>query len=131
VLREEGIEPILSVEGDWTAHSGHEAAHRIVDAGMPFSGLVVSNDQMALGAIRALRERGLSVPDDVSVVGFDDLPESAYFEPPLTTVHQDFVSLGRESAAYLSDLIDGRPTPLMQHVLAPELVIRRSTRRRP
>lgn len=131
VLHEAGIEPTLSVEGDWTAHSGYEAAHRVVDAGVAFSGLVVSNDQMALGAIRALRERGLRVPDDISVVGFDDLPESAYFEPPLTTVHQDFASLGRESAAYLSDLIDGRPTPLMQHVLAPELVIRRSTRGRP
>jgi len=128
VLHEAGLEPVMSVEGDWSAASGYVAAGRLLDAGVPFSGLFASNDQMALGAIRALRERGLGVPDDVSVVGFDDLPESAFFEPPLTTVHQDFVSLGRESAAYLSDLIDQRPTPRRQHVLDPELVVRRSTR---
>jgi DNA-binding LacI/PurR family transcriptional regulator len=128
VLDEAGLTPTMSVEGDWTAASGYAAAGRILDAGAPFSGLFASNDQMALGAMRALRERGLGVPEDVSIVGFDDLPESAYFEPPLTTVHQDFASLGRESAAYLNDLIDGRPTPLMQHVLVPELVVRRSTR---
>jgi DNA-binding LacI/PurR family transcriptional regulator len=129
VLEEAGLGPTISVEGDWTARSGHEATHRLLAAGVPFSGLFASNDQMALGAMRALRERALSVPEDVSVVGFDDLPESAYFEPPLTTVHQDFASLGRESAAYLNDLIDGRPTPQMQHVLAPQLVVRQSTRR--
>ena len=129
VLKEAGLTPTMSVEGDWTAASGYAAARRLLDARARFSGLFASNDQMALGAMRALREQGLGIPEDVSVVGFDDLPESAYFEPPLTTVHQDFTSLGRESAAYLNDLIDGRPTPLMQHVLAPELVVRRSTRR--
>ena len=129
-LHEAGLEPVLSVEGDWSATSGHAAANRLLDAGAPFSGLFASNDQMALGAMRALRERGLGVPDDVSVVGFDNLPESAFFEPPLTTVHQDFVSLGRESASYLSDLIDQRPTSRRQHVVEPELVVRSSTRRR-
>ena len=128
VLREAGLEPVMSVAGDWSAASGYEAARRLLDAGVQFSGLFASNDQMALGALRALRERGVGVPEDVSLVGFDDLPESAYFEPPLTTVHQDFVSLGRESAAYLSDLMDQRPTPRMQHVLDPELVVRCSTR---
>ena len=127
-LHEAGLEPTMGVSGDWSASSGHEAALRLLDAGARFSGLVVGNDQMALGAMRALREHGLGVPEDVSVVGFDDLPESAYFEPPLTTVHQDFASLGRESAAYLNDLIDGRPTPQMQHVLAAHLVVRHSTR---
>ena len=126
-LSEVGLEPVMSVAGDWSAASGYAATRRLLDAGARFSGLFASNDQMALGALHALRERGVTVPADVSVVGFDNLPESAYFEPPLTTVHQDFVSLGRESAAYLSDLIDQRPTPRMQHVIDPELVVRCST----
>jgi DNA-binding LacI/PurR family transcriptional regulator len=130
VLQEAGITPALSLEGDWTAKSGYAAAHQLLAAGLPFTGLFASNDQMALGAMRALHEHGLRVPDDVSVVGFDDLPESAYFEPPLTTIHQDFTSLGRESAEYLNDLIDDRPTTLMQHVLSPELIVRCSTRLR-
>ena len=57
----------------------------------------VANDQMALGLLRALHEAGRSVPGDVSVVGFDDIPEAAYFTPPLTTVRQDFIELGRQS----------------------------------
>lgn len=129
-LRDAGLEPVLSVEGDWSAASGYTAARRLLDAGAPFSGLFAGNDQMALGAMRALRERGLDIPNDVSVVGFDNLPESAFFEPPLTTVYQDFVSLGRESATYLSDLIDQRPTRRRQHVVEPELVVRCSTRSR-
>jgi LacI family transcriptional regulator len=122
VLHETSLEPTMSVEGDWSAASGYTAACR-------FSGLVVGNDQMALGAVRALHERGFGVPDDISVVGFDNLPESAFFEPPLTTVRQDFVSLGRQSAEYLADLIEQPDAPLHQRVLYPELIVRHSTRR--
>ena len=116
-LDEVGLEPVMGAVGDWSASSGYEAAQRILAAGVRFSGLFVGNDQMALGAMRALRAHGLGVPEDVSVVGFDALPESAFFEPPLTTVLQDFATLGRESASYLSDLIDGRPSQQMQLVL--------------
>lgn len=130
VLRDAGLEPVMSVEGDWSARSGYAGACELLDADARFSALVVANDQMALGAMRALRERGVRVPEDVSVVGFDDLPEAAYFEPPLTTVHQDFVSLGRQSAAYLGDLLDDPTTPSMQRVITPELIARRSTSRR-
>ena len=128
-LAEAGLAPAMSVEGDWSAESGYRAAGRLLDSGTEFSAMFVSNDQMALGAIRALRERGSCVPEDISIVGFDNLPESAYFEPPLTTVRQDFVSLGRESAEYLSDLIEHHPTPRQQRVLRPELIVRLSTRR--
>jgi DNA-binding LacI/PurR family transcriptional regulator len=127
VLRESGLEPVATDEGDWTAASGHAAAHRMLDRAQPFTALVAANDQMALGAMRALRERALDVPGDVSVVGFDDLPESAYFEPPLTTVHQDFVSLGRAAAECLIEVIDDRRAPSVQRVLEPWLVVRSST----
>jgi DNA-binding LacI/PurR family transcriptional regulator len=89
--------------------------------------LVVGNDQMALGAIRALRDAGLRVPEDVSIVGFDDVPEAAYFDPPLTTVRQDFAVLGQQCVEYLTTLIKAPLTPRHQRMLYPTLVTRSST----
>jgi DNA-binding LacI/PurR family transcriptional regulator len=126
-LRDAGIQPGTSIESDWSAAGGYRAASELVARGSSFSGLVVGNDQMALGAIRALREHGLRIPEDVSVVGFDNIPEAAYFEPPLTTVLQDFNALGMQSAEYLIALIENPNTPVHQRVLYPELVIRGST----
>jgi LacI family transcriptional regulator len=83
---------------------------------------------MALGAIRALRERGLAVPEDVSIVGFDDIPEAAFFDPPLTTIHQNFAVLGEQSVEYLLSLIVDPNTPLQQRVLYPRLIERLSVR---
>lgn len=123
-----GLEPGMAVEGDWTAQGGYRAALRLLDQGARFTALVAGNDQMALGAMRALRQRGLRVPDDVSVVGFDDIPEAAFFEPPLTTVRQDFAALGEQSVDYLIALINAPDTPIRPRVLAPELVVRESTR---
>ncbi len=128
-LHEAGLKPGPSVESDWTAAGGYEAAHRLLEAGFELSALVIGNDQMALGAMRALREHGLRVPEDVSVVGFDDVPEAAYFEPPLTTVRQDFRVLGKRSIDYLIRLIDKPDLPPHQSVLQPVLVERSSTRR--
>lgn len=76
--------------GDWSAESGYRFGEQFGDETAVF----VANDQMALGLISALNARGLSVPGDVSVVGFDDVPEAAYYSPPLTTVNQDFAALG-------------------------------------
>lgn len=127
-LEAAGIKPGKSEAGDWTAWSGYEAARRLLESKQQFTGLVVGNDQMALGAMRALREAGLSVPKDVSVVGFDDIPEAACFEPPLTTVRQNFDMLGSQSVEYLLDLMLHLDTPLQQRVLYPYLVERQSTR---
>lgn len=123
-----GLAAELSVEGDWTARSGYEAAGRLLDAGASFTALVVGNDQMALGALAALRERGLSVPDDVSIVGFDDVPEAAFFNPPLTTIRQNFAALGEQSVEYLITLIENPGTPVHQRVLYPQFIERQSTR---
>lgn len=84
-------EPLL---GDWTAASGYQAGRRLA-ADPTVTAVFAANDQMALGVLRALHEAGRRVPEDVSVVGFDDLPEAAYFTPPLTTLRQDFELEGR------------------------------------
>ncbi len=118
----------MTVQGDWSARSGHEAVRALLESGAEFTALVVANDQMALGAIAALNEVGVHIPDDVSIVGFDDVPEAAYYLPSLTTIQQNFSALGEQSIEYLVSLIKNPNTPVHQRVLYPELVIRNSTR---
>lgn len=127
VLGEAGLEPVAEVYGDWSAPSGYAAARKLLQARRDFSGLLVANDQMALGALRGLWEAGLKVPEGVSVVGFDNLPESAYFGPPLTTVEQDFPSLGQSSLAQLLALIESPASAPAARVILPGLVVREST----
>lgn len=127
-LRVAGLEPGKSAAGDWTAVGGYQATQQLLTEERTFTGLIVGNDQMALGAMRALREAGLRVPEDVSVVGFDDIPEAICFEPPLTTVRQDFDALGAQSVEYLVDRINRPEQPAQQRVLYPTLVMRQSTR---
>lgn len=104
--------------------------NEVLDSGVPFTAVFAGNDSMAFGIMTALRERGLRVPDDVSVVGFDDLPESAHMVPGLTTVRQDFQLLGQLAVEYVLNLIEYPDTPIYQRVLSPRLVIRDSTRAR-
>jgi DNA-binding LacI/PurR family transcriptional regulator len=124
-----GITPGPCVESDWTAAGGYAAAQRLLGSGVEFTALFGGNDQMALGAIRALRDAGLRVPEDVSVVGFDDVPEAAFFDPPLTTVHQDFVALGQEAVDVLTKLIGSPAAAPQQRLLYPTFVVRASTAR--
>lgn len=128
VLREAGVEPGPSVASDWTSAGGYRGLRELLATEEPFTGPVVGNDQMALGALHALNERGFDVPGDVSVVGFDDVPEAAYFRPPLTTVRQDFTTLGQQSAETLIALMEDPASPIRQRVLAPRLIVRASTR---
>jgi DNA-binding LacI/PurR family transcriptional regulator len=124
-----GRQPQMRLSGDWTAESGYRAGLVIAeDPGV--TAVFSSNDQMALGLIHAFAERGRRVPEDVSVVGFDDVPEAAHYSPPLTTVRQDFLELGRRCVAQLLALIDGSGADLRPGTVrdvVPELVIRRST----
>jgi DNA-binding LacI/PurR family transcriptional regulator len=122
-----GLTPVRSIEGDWTAQSGYDAARQILAEGTPFTALVVGNDQMSLGAIRALREYGLHIPQDVSITGFDDIPEATFFDPPLTTVRQDFDALGKKGVEYLVEQIINPDAPSAQHVIYPRLIEREST----
>jgi len=127
-MQAHGLPHHLTIEGNWSAQSGYEAMHMLLNNGATFTGLIVANDQMALGAIAALNEHGLQVPEDVSVVGFDNVPESAYYLPALTTVHQDFEALGEQAVDYLVSLMKNPNTSICQRVLYPELVVRNSTK---
>ncbi len=111
--------------GDWSAASGFDAG-RVIAADPGVTAVFAGNDQMALGVLLALHETGRQVPNDVSVVGFDDIPEAAFLTPPLTTVHQDFTDVGARAITVLVAAIHGEsasPVPLMP----PRLVVRRST----
>jgi len=110
--------PIL---GDWTAEFGYYAGRELLGV-RDFTAIFSSNDQMALGLLHAIRDEGLEVPRDVSIVGFDDIPEAAHFWPPLTTVRQDFAELGRRCVDVLLGSTDAEATSLV-----PELVVRRSS----
>lgn len=114
--------PIL---GDWTADFGYHAGRELLRV-RDFTAIFSSNDQMALGLLHAIREEGLDVPGDISIVGFDDIPEAAHFSPPLTTVRQDFTELGRRCV----DLLLGGSDPAADAVataITPELIVRAST----
>jgi DNA-binding LacI/PurR family transcriptional regulator len=95
--------------------------------GTPFTALFCANDAMAFGALQALRESGLAVPGDVSVLGFDNTAESAFAVPPLTTVAQDFDEVGRELIEQLLRQIDGEAANVRKVMLTTELIERGST----
>lgn len=102
-----GLEMPGVIRGDWTPEDGYVAGRELArDPGV--TAVVAANDQMALGVLRAFHEAGRRVPEDVSVVGFDDIPEAASFWPPLTTVHQDFEDVGRRAVAMLLAQIRGQ-----------------------
>ncbi|HET7822712.1 MAG TPA: LacI family DNA-binding transcriptional regulator [Ornithinibacter sp.] len=117
------------ITGDWSPRAGYEACLRILDEFPSTTALFVANDQMAMGALRALAEAGKRVPEDVSVVGFDDIPEAAFSQPPLTTIRQDFAALGREAVRLVVGAIGGEEQP--STLVPPRLVARSSTARPP
>jgi DNA-binding LacI/PurR family transcriptional regulator len=125
VLKAAGAAIPALLRGDWTARSGYELGQSLL-AIRGLTAVFVANDQMALGLLRRLHEAGKEVPRDLSVVGFDDIPEAAYFTPPLTTVRQDFTELGRRCLHVLLGRIEGGGGS-SRVVVAPELVVRAST----
>ncbi|MFC4137710.1 MULTISPECIES: LacI family DNA-binding transcriptional regulator [unclassified Microbacterium] len=120
-----GLDFRMTLRGDWTARSGYQAARAVQVAGV--TAVFAGNDQMALGLITGLRESGVDVPADVSVVGFDDTPDAAFFWPPLTTVRQDFDELARRAVAAVvgeSEAIASASAPVAP--VAPVLISRAS-----
>ncbi|PSL05245.1 LacI family transcriptional regulator [Haloactinopolyspora alba] len=118
------------IRGDWSPRSGYAAGRAVLARRHRPDAIFVANDQMTLGLMRALAEAGLRVPDDVSLVGFDDVPEAEFFSPPLTTVRQDFAEVGRASIRMLLDLVEHgsqRAPDEARHVVEPELIRRAST----
>ncbi|UXH80761.1 LacI family DNA-binding transcriptional regulator [Roseateles amylovorans] len=119
-------QPSLVLPGLFHEDSGLMAVERLIDSRQPFTAIFAANDQMAFGANLALHRRGIRVPDDVSIVGFDDLAGAGHAIPPLTTIHQAGLELGRCAAQALMDLLaDKKPTAQLPE---PRLIIRSSTR---
>jgi DNA-binding LacI/PurR family transcriptional regulator len=124
-LRDAGAPEPDIMSGAWSPASGYRIGHRIAEDGQ-VSAVFCGNDHMALGLLRALAENGKRVPREISVVGFDDIPESGFFLPPLTTVRQDFGLLGRRALDILVEMINGRKPPGACLRIPPTMVLRAS-----
>ncbi len=128
-LKQAGLpfDPALVVMGDYTEAAGLLAVTRLLDGGQPFTAIFAANDQMAIGATLGLYRRGVRVPDDVSLVGFDDLAPAKFCIPPLTTVRQSVYEMGEQAASAMLDMLRGDPPRVT--LPPPLLVPRESTRR--
>jgi DNA-binding LacI/PurR family transcriptional regulator len=121
-----GLQPPEPVPGDWTARSGYEAGRRMLE-NPSITAIFAANDQMALGVLHAARELGVRIPEQVSVVGYDDGPDAEYYAPPLTTVRQDFTELGAHALAVALQKIG---EPVEQQATRPvetSLIVRETT----
>lgn len=120
-------------EGDWGSQSGADSLQHLLERYVSMTAVFACNDQMALGVLHCAEQLGLRVPDDLAVVGFDDIPEATFFHPPLSSVRQDVVEMGRRAVdqiiqAIESNLMTGKYEPKLS-VITPELVIRASSRK--
>ena len=114
------------IDGDWEISTGYRIGKELDVMGKGITAMFVANDRMALGLMHAMREKGVSIPEDLSIVGFDDLDETAYSSPPLTTLRQDFKELGSRAMELLMAEISGKPTKKMERLI-PNLILRQST----
>lgn len=126
---QDALEP-LKVAGDWYPESGETGLERLLAQDATIDAVFAFNDQMALGALKAARRLGLRVPQDLAVVGFDDIPEACYFHPALTTLRQPLIELGSQAVRVLHHMLSLKEeeayTP-EQLTLQPELVVRASS----
>jgi LacI family transcriptional regulator len=117
-------EPALVIEGNFFQPTGFAAAQAMLDLPDPPTAIFAANDDMAFGVMEAARVRGLRIPEDLSIIGFDDIPQASIVHPPLTTVRQPLEQMGRVAVETLLHLIDGDPDTVTQVVLPTELIIR-------
>lgn len=127
-LQEAGLEPVSVLHSDCTVVGGESAARTIFanDSAPHPTAIFFVSDEMAIGALRALRELGRSLPDDVSVVGFDDIEMSGYVTPRLTTIHQPIAQIGQRATQLLMQLLNGE-TPELRQVVLPHSVVYRDS----
>ena len=128
-LRDAGlpVEPSLEIQGDFSEGSGFRAGQALASRSNRPSAIFASNDAMAIGALSALRAGGLRIPGDIAVAGFDDIPMSAYVEPPLSSVHVDISALGERATERLLDAMQpANGHPPSREILPTTLVVRRS-----
>jgi LacI family transcriptional regulator len=133
ILSKAGVGNLQNMKenGDWTAASGYTAMMKLLERAPEMEAVFVSNDSMALGALQAAAVSGRSVPQELAVVGFDDIPESAYFTPPLTTVRQDVLEVGCRAVSLLYQHLQARRNgellSAQAAILEPELIVRQSS----
>jgi LacI family transcriptional regulator len=127
-LRDYGLpyDPALVTQGDFANAGGERGAMYYLALDEPPTAIFACNDQMAFGAVRTLRRHDLCVPDDISVIGFDDIPDASYSYPPLTTVRQPLREMGQIAGKYICRLIDRVEPNRLQLTMATELIIRHS-----
>ncbi|MBU3023248.1 LacI family DNA-binding transcriptional regulator [Aestuariibacter sp. A3R04] len=121
-------DPTWTIEGDFTLLSGWQGAQAFMRLKDKPTALFCMNDEMAIGAIKALKEKGVSIPDTLSVVGFDDLPFANYCDPALTTIRQPAMNMGVKAAEVLFQMIDGQAPQQSEYVLPFELIVRDSVK---
>jgi LacI family transcriptional regulator len=128
-LEKHGVspDPELCVEGNWSPASGSDAMKALLDRVPDLDAVLVANDRMALGAMHVIRSRGLRIPDDVAVTGFDDIEDAAWFAPPLTSVRQPLTEMGRLAVRTLLSEVRDRSVRPTTMPLQAELVVREST----
>lgn len=119
--------PELIRHGDFQHEGGFVRGSELLGLAEPPTAIFAGSDQQALGVYEAARQHGLRVPQDLSIVGFDDLPVARWISPPLTTVRQPLTEMGQTAAAMLGDLIEGKPLPTRRVELSTELIVREST----
>jgi len=125
-LEAAGVDPPPPLVGDWSARAGYDLGRRLTQD-PSVTAIFAGNDQMALGVLRAMHEAGREIPGEVSLVGFDDVPEAPYFTPPLTTVRQDFIEVGSRSLRLLVRTIEAGGRVAAGSLVEPELIVRAST----
>jgi DNA-binding LacI/PurR family transcriptional regulator len=126
-LREAGRPAPTPVEAGWTPSSGYRAARGLLEREPQVTAILCGNDDLAVGTLRAAREAGLDIPGQLSVVGFDDAPQSAFLTPALSTVRLDFVGLGRACFGLLRALLEPDTAPVPPACAEPLLVVRESS----
>ncbi len=124
------VDLTLIIEGDWSATSGQDALLTLAELGRLPSAIFAQNDRMALGVLHTARDIGLSVPEQLAVIGVDDMPLSSYFDPPLTTMHQDMPRIGCEATRMLVNAIDQSIAGCTPLKLSAQLITRQSTLRK-
>ena len=120
-------------EGNWSSASGEQAFIQLLEAFPDMDAVFVANDQMSLGVLREANRRGIHVPEQLAVIGFDNIPESAYFYPSLTTISQDLQLLGEQAVQNIVEMIhdrqENRPIIAQSRFIQPDLVVRESSKR--
>jgi DNA-binding LacI/PurR family transcriptional regulator len=121
------VDESMIVEGDWSATSGKDALLALTTREQAPTAVFAQNDRMAMGILRAARDMGLKVPDQLAVIGVDDMPLSSYFDPPLTTMRQEMPLIGQEATRILLDIIQNKNTAARAIKLPAQLIVRQST----